>query len=77
MTSMPLWLRLLRSRRQAGPTRSSNLAPTCRQHHRYKTHAGWAYVRLTAGVYLWHTPEGRFLLRIPEGTTLLSFSACS
>ena len=57
-----------------GQTRSSNLAPLCRQHHRLKTHAGWSYVRLGAGVYLWRTPKGRLLLRTREGTTPLTFS---
>jgi hypothetical protein len=43
-------------------TRSDNLAPLCRHHHRAKTLTDWTYEMLTPGVYLWTSPHGlRFL----------------
>jgi hypothetical protein len=45
-----------------GQTRSHNLAPLCRHHHRAKTHTSWNYQQLLPGVFLWRTPHGlRFL----------------
>jgi hypothetical protein len=46
-----------------GQTASTNLAPLCRTHHRFKTHAGWTYVSLRPGTYLWTSPGGRAYLR--------------
>ncbi|HMU36898.1 MAG TPA: HNH endonuclease signature motif containing protein, partial [Marmoricola sp.] len=37
-------------------TRSSNLAPLCRFHHRVKTHAGWRYRLLEDGTTIWQGP---------------------
>jgi hypothetical protein len=43
-------------------TRSDNLAPLCRHHHRAKTLTDWCYEMLTPGVFLWTSPHGlRFL----------------
>ncbi|MFT4286599.1 hypothetical protein, partial [Nocardioides sp.] len=40
-------------------TRTSNIAPLCRHHHRVKTHsAGWSYFQLAPGEYLWTSPHG-------------------
>ncbi len=57
-----------------GQTRSSNLAPLCRYHHRLKTFTDWTYARLAAGMYLWRTPTGDLLLRTRDGTTPISFA---
>ncbi len=56
----------------AGPTTSQNLAPLCRRHHRHKTHHGWSYEVLAAGVHLWRSPHGLRSLRLPSGTYDLS-----
>jgi hypothetical protein len=39
-------------------TTTHNLAPLCRRHHRYKTHADWTYVRTTPTTFGWTTPHG-------------------
>jgi hypothetical protein len=43
---------------RGGPTDSSNLAPLCRGHHRYKTHAGWTVVRTGPTAFTWTSPHG-------------------
>ena len=39
-------------------TVSANLAPLCRGHHRYKTHAGWDITRTGPTTFTWTTPYG-------------------
>jgi len=39
-------------------TTSRNLAPLCRGHHRYKTHAGWDVVRTGPTSFTWTTKYG-------------------
>lgn len=51
-----------------GPTRTENLAPLCRRHHRAKTHGGWRYVRLGPAEYLWTSPHGHQWVTDPDGT---------
>jgi hypothetical protein len=41
-----------------GSTTSSNLAPLCRGHHRYKTHGGWTYIRTGPTSFTWTSPYG-------------------
>jgi hypothetical protein len=41
-----------------GTTESINLAPLCRGHHRYKTHAGWTVVRTGPTTFTWTSPHG-------------------
>ncbi|MFT4288383.1 hypothetical protein, partial [Nocardioides sp.] len=42
-----------------GQTRTGNIAPLCRHHHRVKTHStGWTYFQLAPGEYLWTSPHG-------------------
>lgn len=53
---------------EGGPTCGCNLAPLCRRHHRAKTHAGWSYVMVTPGTYLWHSPGGTTSLVDARGT---------
>lgn len=55
-----------------GPTSSQNLTPLCRQHHRMKTHHGWRYHRIRAGVYRWRSPHGYEYVVSPAGTIDLS-----
>jgi hypothetical protein len=51
-----------RTGRSEPQTRSDNLAPLCRHHHRAKTLTDWCYEMLTPGVFLWTSPHGlRFL----------------
>lgn len=57
---------------QDGPTSTQNLTPLCRQHHRMKTHHGWRYHRIRAGVYRWHSPHGYEYLVTPAGTVDIS-----
>lgn len=54
-----------------GETRSANLAPLCRPHHRHKTFSGWTYTQPEPGVYLWTSPSGRRYLRDRDGTRRL------
>jgi hypothetical protein len=49
-----------------GQTRSPNLAPLCRRHHRMKTSGTWRYERLDPGTYLWHGPAGLTILVTPD-----------
>ena len=51
-----------------GPTCPCNLAPTCRRHHRHKTHGGWSYTALEPGTYLWRSPHGYHYLVHATGT---------
>lgn len=51
-----------------GPTCGCNLAPLCRRHHRAKTHAGWTYVMVTPGTYLWTSPTAEKFLVDGHGT---------
>ena len=47
------------SRTTTAPTPTSrNLAPLCRGHHRYKTHAGWTVVRTGPTTFTWTSPHG-------------------
>jgi hypothetical protein len=39
-----------------GPTDSINIAPLCRGHHRYKTHAGWDVTRTGPTTFTWTSP---------------------
>ncbi len=39
-------------------TRTGNLAPLCRHHHRVKTHTGWRYRQTTPGIHEWTSPHG-------------------
>jgi len=39
-------------------TDSTNLAPLCRRHHRYKTHAGWTVVRTGPTSFIWTSRHG-------------------
>ncbi|MEU6136547.1 hypothetical protein [Nocardioides sp. NPDC047086] len=55
-----------------GKTRSHNLTPLCRQHHRMKTHHGWTYHRIRAATYRWHSPHGYQYLVSPTGTIDIS-----
>ncbi|OIJ24327.1 hypothetical protein UG56_023405 [Nocardioides luteus] len=55
-----------------GKTSSHNLTPLCRQHHRMKTHHGWRYHRLRAGIYRWRSPHGYEYLVSPIGTIDIS-----
>jgi hypothetical protein len=45
-----------------------NLAPLCRHHHRLKTLAGWRYLMIEPGTYLWTDPYGFRYLRTRDGT---------
>ncbi|HRD59804.1 MAG TPA: HNH endonuclease signature motif containing protein [Nocardioides sp.] len=53
---------------RGGPTCPCNLAPLCRRHHRLKTFAGWSYLVLQPGLYLWTDPHGQQSLRGRDGT---------
>jgi hypothetical protein len=52
-----------------GQTRTRNLAPLCRRHHRAKTSGAWSYEQLAPGVYLWQGPAGLVTLVTPDGIT--------
>ena len=39
-------------------TTSANLAPLCRGHHRYKTHAGWTVTRTGPTSFTWTSRHG-------------------
>ena len=39
-------------------TTSTNLAPLCRSHHRYKTHGGWTITRTGPTSFTWTSPYG-------------------
>lgn len=51
-----------------GQTASSNLAKTCRSHHRLKTFGGWTYTQPTPGTFVWRSPLGIEYIRYPDGT---------
>ena len=51
-----------------GRTATDNLAPSCRHHHRLKTHTAWTYRRLEPRVFLWTDPCGHHYLRDQHGT---------
>ncbi len=57
---------------EGGVTCRCNLAPLCRHHHRLKTVAGWRYLMLAPGFYLWTDPFGLRYLRTPDGTTAVA-----
>ena len=42
----------------SGRTASRNLAPLCRGHHRYKTHARWTVIRTGPTTFTWTSPHG-------------------
>lgn len=52
-----------------GPSCDCNIAPLCRHHHQLKTHAGWGYSVLDAGLWLWSDPHGQQFLRDRVGAT--------
>ncbi|UFU08293.1 HNH endonuclease signature motif containing protein [Ruania halotolerans] len=56
---------------QGGPTSTANLTALCRRHHRAKTHAGWSYLMITPGTYLWTDPDGVQYLVTTTGTYLI------
>ncbi len=45
--------------------------PHVAAHHRAKTHAGWTYLILTPGHYLWCSPHGQLWIVDPHGTHIL------
>lgn len=51
-----------------GSTTTSNLAKTCRSHHRLKTFGGWTYTQPTPGTFIWRSPLGLTYARYPDGT---------
>ena len=53
---------------EGGTTRSDNIAPLCRRHHRLKTHSAWTYTMLEPGSFLWSSPHGYQFLRDHHGT---------
>lgn len=56
----------------APQTRPSNLAPLCREHHRYKTRRWWGYARSEDGEYTWTSEvTGRRYLRGARGTVAI------
>lgn len=58
-----------------GQTTTINLAGLCRTHHRIKTHGGWWYTAIGAGVFQWHSPLGRTYLVDQHGTLDLTPAA--
>ncbi|MBA2560908.1 MAG: hypothetical protein H0V07_13675 [Propionibacteriales bacterium] len=52
-----------------GQTRSDNLGPFTRFHHRIKTHSRWQVKQPFAGVFVWRSPHGRIYLVDNTGTT--------
>lgn len=58
-----------------GQTRSGNLAPLCRLHHRVKTFTGWRYDQTTPGTYHWTSPHGHRYRVTRHGTEGLDTSA--
>jgi hypothetical protein len=52
----------------AGQTRTSNLGPLTRRHHRLKTFSRWNVTQPTDGIFIWTTPRGRRYLTGPTGT---------
>jgi len=53
---------------RGGTTCTCNLAPSCRGHHRAKTHGGWTAIALEPGRYLWRSPHGFWFHKGPQGT---------
>ncbi|MBC6463728.1 HNH endonuclease signature motif containing protein, partial [Actinomadura sp. HBU206391] len=53
-------------RPDGGETRSDNLAPLCRRHHRTKQHRRWRLVQIFPGLLAWVTPAGRWHLVLPS-----------
>ncbi|MER6972820.1 hypothetical protein ABT304_17295 [Nocardioides sp. NPDC000445] len=51
-----------------GSTTTTNLAKTCRSHHRLKTFGGWTYTQPTPGTFIWRSPLGIEYARYPDGT---------
>jgi hypothetical protein len=59
-----------------GQTRTANLAPLTRRHHRIKTHhPGWAVAQPFDGVLVWRSPHGRHYLVDHTGTTKATTAA--
>lgn len=55
-------------------TRSDNLAPLCRRHHRLKTHTSWTYAPDPdhppgTGHWVWRSPHGHQYRRDPVGSS--------
>ena len=53
---------------RSGQTRSDNLGPLSRRHHRIKTHGGWRLHRDDDGAYWWRTRHGHWF-RVDESGT--------
>ncbi len=51
-----------------GQTGVGKLGPITRFHHRVKTHGDWQVVQPFTGVFVWRTPNGRYLLVDHTGT---------
>jgi hypothetical protein len=49
-------------------TRTSNLAPLCRLHHRMKTFTAWRYHQGLPGLYYWTSPVGDTYIVDRDGT---------
>ena len=58
-----------------GQTRTDNLAPLTRRHHRVKTHGRWQVQQVWDGVLVWRSPHGRHYLVDHTGTTRASTAA--
>jgi len=58
-----------------GQTRTANLAPLTRRHHRIKTHPGWAVAQPFDGVLVWRSPHSRHYLVDHTGTTKATTAA--
>ncbi|MEJ7706857.1 MAG: DUF222 domain-containing protein [Nocardioidaceae bacterium] len=52
-----------------GQTRTDNLAPMIRFHHRIKTKGRWQVSQPFDGVFIWRSPHGRFFLVDSTGTS--------
>ncbi|MFC0624625.1 HNH endonuclease signature motif containing protein [Kribbella deserti] len=51
-----------------GQTSTDNLTPSCRYHHRLKTHGGWKVMRLPNGGLQWTSPYGTVVIVDHTGT---------
>ncbi len=51
-----------------GQTGVGKLGPITRFHHRVKTHGDWQVAQPFTGVFVWRTPNGRYLLVDHTGT---------
>jgi hypothetical protein len=53
---------------QAGQTRTDNLGPLTRRHHRLKTFSRWRVKQPFDGVFVWKSPHGQHYITGPNGT---------